>query len=178
MRISHLLALPLALSFAAVAAAQSSPQSMAPVTPNLPVQSHLLQLAPNTSAQSPTLYLQLPSGVVSNARPLNFFPASGPTQAGRTLIQLSPSAQPSAAGTAPSIEARTQAELLEKLRGKVEALKLHPELLIPERCYAIRDYTFSRDDPHSDALRLKSYTACEPSTEARLLHTGRGAARP
>jgi hypothetical protein len=37
-----------------------------------------------------------------------------------------------------------------------------------ERCYAIRDYRFSRVAPESDATRLSGSSTCEPAGQVRL----------
>ncbi len=41
-----------------------------------------------------------------------------------------------------------------------------------ERCYAIRDYRFSRESPASDATRFAGSSTCEPASQVHLKSAG------
>jgi hypothetical protein len=41
-----------------------------------------------------------------------------------------------------------------------------------ERCYAIRDYRFSRENPASDATRFAGSSTCEPANQVHLKSAG------
>jgi hypothetical protein len=46
-----------------------------------------------------------------------------------------------------------------------------------QTCYTMRSYRFMREDPKSDATRLKSYSTCEAATDFRM-RDAVGSAKP
>jgi hypothetical protein len=69
----------------------------------------------------------------------------------------------------------SQPDVLLALRARVAAMKAAQAgiqmAMNNGRCYAIRDYRFSRVAPNSDATKLSGSSTCEPASQVRLKGT-------
>jgi hypothetical protein len=146
MRLPGLLSLPLLMSRCVAPGVAQSPQTIAP--PPLP----------NVFATQPLPGSRIPP-MDFHAQPPNANDASTHKLSPRTLKLLNPFVfHPNDlyALETPYVSVRLGAGI---------------QVAHNERCYAIRDYNFSRVAPQSDATKLSGTSTCEPAAQVRLKGT-------
>jgi hypothetical protein len=155
MRVLRLLAMPLlALIWVAPAVAQSgaAQSSVAQSAPS--PQNHSPLATPN-----PPSWQTLPGSRPFSLNPWPFTPKPGGPGFNQTIPPLSlrrynqfPSGQD------PSILLLQAAQRMQRT-----VIVAHNDV-----CYTIREYTFARDNPGSDATTMKDYSACRPANNFHL----------
>jgi hypothetical protein len=152
MRVLRLLALSLLASiWVAPAVAQSGHAQSVPSQ-----QDH----SPLATPAPPTSQPQSPGSRTFSLNPWPFTPKPGGPGFNQTIpplnlrrYKLFPSGQD------PSI-------LL--LQAAVQRLQRTVTIAHNDVCYTVREYTFTRDNPDSDATTMKDYSACRPATSFHL----------
>jgi hypothetical protein len=165
MRVLRLLAVPLLLVFIWVGcgAAQSG------VVQSGAAQSGFAQAAPLPLDQSP-LATPSPFSLQPKSRSHGFSLNPG---SGTSLFALKPDA-PGFNQTIPPLRLRRYDRFaswpgsdilfqMAPLRTPRTVIVAHNDV-----CYTVREYTFTRDHPESDATTLKDYTACRPAGSFHL----------
>jgi hypothetical protein len=155
MRVLRLLALSLlAPVWVAPAVAQSelTQSAVAQSAPSQPDQSPL-------ATPTPPSLQPLPGSQRFSLNPWPFTPKTGGPGFSQTIRPLNlrrynqfPSAQD------PSILLLQAAQRMQRT-----VIVAHNDV-----CYTVREYTFTRDDPQSDATTMKDYSACRPANSFHL----------
>jgi hypothetical protein len=114
------------------------------------------QPLPGSRIPPPNVFAQNPNAKDASARPLNSTVQKQLNP--RTLKRLN-----------PFVYRANDLYALEAPQGPVLLAIPEPQIAHnDERCYAIRDYRFSRVAPESDATRLVGSSTCEPAGQVRL----------
>lgn len=146
MRFPRSLKFSLTLSMSVAACMAQSPRELAP-----------------TPLPDPFVAKPLPG---SRIPPMDFHAQTSPGTSNKAIRQLN-------ARTVHLLNPfESQPDVLLALRARVAAMKAAQagaQLALNDvRCYAIRDYRFSRMDPNSDATKLSGSSTCEPAVQVRL----------